>query len=130
MSDFDDDFATMHPEASGSHSFDETEHKHDDFCGPNGEFCNSGKAKGTDNSSHVKDTAGHPNRRINIRGAIQGAIAGAKSEPAPKEPKKPLRDRIADKIATKPKDEGSSTESAAPKAPHEHDFECDDFCDK
>ena len=39
--------------------------------------------------------------------------------------KTPLRDRIAGKLASKTKDSGS-----APKPPHEHDFDCDDFCDK
>jgi len=131
--DFEDYHANRVSETGSSPSFDSTEHQHDDTCETWGcpDDANKGSAKGTDNSSHVKDTASHPNRKVRARFAdmVGGgtAYAGPKEE---KEPKKPLRDRIADKIATKPKDESSSTESAAPKAPHEHDFDCDDFCDK
>jgi len=132
MSDFDDDdfasyFASDKP-SNNKPSFDETEHEHDDFCANGG--CPEESPKGTDNSSHVKDTASHPNRRVRAR--VADMIGGGTAYSGPKEdkePKKPLRDRIADKIATKPKAEDSGS-SSAPKAPHEHDFECDDFCDK
>jgi hypothetical protein len=57
----------------------------------------------TDNSSHVKDTARHPGRKVRSKVAdfIGGGTAYAgEKEKASKTPKPPLRDRIAKKIAT------------------------------
>jgi hypothetical protein len=138
----DDDFNSFkpsfeHDDSKNPFRDDKPKHEHDDFCANGG--CTEGSS-GTDNSSHVKDTARHPGRKVRARVAdfVGGgdAYAGPKEEKEEKAPKKPLRDRIADKIATKPKDEdsssskpsGSSADSSGPtfEGVHFHGFDCSD----
>jgi hypothetical protein len=117
---------TAEPECNCPNEFVAKNHPRPD-CDVHGDFSSANKPSFDSDKTPKKDSCG--SCELNEDGSrTRNWLCDEHGNPPPtmtKPDKAPLRNRIAGKLASKTKDSGS-----APKPPHEHNFDCDDFCDK